>query len=145
MQEGTALISQLALIGPQTNIEISGSAELYPDSSLDLKLAGDLDSALFTAATQNVKTAGSLKVNAEIDGSRNAPTLNGYAEMKGGRVSVSNPRIMADSLTARMDFTADQISIREISGTLNGGSIDLGQSLAASASSPNSPVCPFGY
>jgi hypothetical protein len=44
--------------------------------------------------------------------------------MDGGRLSLREPRIVADSLTARLGFTPDKISIQQFSGTLNGGMVD---------------------
>ncbi len=123
VRNGIAFISQLSLAGGQTAIDVGGSAALFPNGPLDLRLVGSLDAALLTYMSQDLKASGMMQVQLVVAGDRNAPILSGIAAMNGGRLSLRNPRIVADSLTMRLNLSANKISIRELTGTLNGGSL----------------------
>jgi outer membrane protein assembly complex protein YaeT len=125
VQDGIASIKSLSLIGPQTDINMSGSAGLYRDGPLNLRLAGDFDAALLTSTSQDLKAAGKVQIQVAVAGNRDSPTLSGHAETNSGKLSLRNPRVVADSLTLRLDFTSNEISIQQFSGTLNGGSLDV--------------------
>ena len=45
--------------------------------------------------------------------------------MTGGKLSLRNPRVVADSLTVRLALDPKQISIKEFKGTLNGGPMTM--------------------
>jgi outer membrane protein assembly complex protein YaeT len=124
VQNGFASISRFSLIGPQTDIEAGGSVGLNADSPMNLRLSGIIDAALLTSLNRDLKAAGNLQVQAAIAGTRNAPEVTGYAEMNSGKWTLREPRIVADSLTMRLDLSSQMISIRNLSGTLNGGTIN---------------------
>jgi outer membrane protein assembly complex protein YaeT len=123
VHDGVASISRFTLSGSETNIEATGSAGLLPDSPMDLKLAGDFNTALLTFKDTDLKAAGKARIQLTIGGTHRSPTFSGKAEMDGGRLTLRNPRVVADSLTVKLDLTPEKISIREFNGTLNGGSL----------------------
>lgn len=125
IRDGIASISKFSIIGPQTNLAASGSIGLDAQGPLQLSLAGDLDAALLTFASNSIKTAGTLQLQIQASGVRSAPALTGYAEMHNGRLSIRNPRIVADGLQVRLNLTPDQISIQKFNGTLNGGPLTI--------------------
>ncbi len=125
VQDGIAAVSELWLIGPQTDLKVEGGVGLYPENPMNLKLLGDIDAGLLTSMNRDLKAAGKLRVEATVAGTRKAPDVRGYAEMAGGKLTLRNPRIVADSLNARLDLSSQLISIREFSGTLNGGTLNV--------------------
>lgn len=123
VRDGIAFISHLSLIGPQTNVDIGGSAGILPNGTMDLRLVGNIDAALLTSTSRDPKVAGNLQVRILVAGNRNAPVLSGIAAMNGGKLSIRNPRVVADSLTVRLNLSPNEIAVQEFAGTLNGGSI----------------------
>jgi outer membrane protein assembly complex protein YaeT len=121
LHDGIAEISRMSLGGADTSIKVSGSSGLLPGSSLDLRLTGNLNTALLTFMSRDLKATGRLKVWIVAVGDRKAPSLFGLAEMNGGKLSLRNPRVVADSLTMRLALDPKQITVREFKGTLNGG------------------------
>ena len=125
VRNGIASISKLALAGTETSIEATGSAGLYPEGSVDLRLMGSFDAALLTFMSRDLKMAGRMQVQAAIGGNRRAPRLSGAAEMKDGRLTLRNPRVVADSLTVRLNLAPNQIKVQEFKSTLNGGTLTM--------------------
>jgi len=123
VRDGTASISSFSLNGPDTRIDVDGSAGILPDGPLNIKLSGDVDAGLLSLV-KDLKATGKLRFQVVTAGTLKSPTFSGQVGMDGGRLSLREPRIVADSLTARLGFTPDKISIQQFSGTLNGGTVD---------------------
>jgi outer membrane protein assembly complex protein YaeT len=129
IREGIASIAKLLLTGTETSIEATGSAGLFPDGPLNLELSGNFNAALLAFIDENLKTEGKIKFHVAMGGDRRAPGLSGRAEMNGGRLTLQNPRVVADSLTMRVGLASNLISIQEFTGTLNGGSLKMDGSI----------------
>jgi outer membrane protein assembly complex protein YaeT len=125
IQNGVASISKLSFRGTETSIDIFGSAGFLPKGRLDLRLTGSLNAALMTFRNRDLKAIGKLKVALAVSGDRDTPMYTGLAEMKGGKLNLRNPRIVADSLTVSLALDPKQISVRECRGTLNGGPMSI--------------------
>jgi outer membrane protein assembly complex protein YaeT len=125
IRNGTAYISRLSFSGAETSIEAFGSAGFLPKGKMDLRLTGSFNAALLTFRNRELKATGKLKVALVVSGDREAPFTTGLAEIKGGKLSLRNPRIVADSLTVSLALDPKQISVREFTGTLNGGPISV--------------------
>jgi outer membrane protein assembly complex protein YaeT len=125
ISDGVASISHLAFSGADTSIDISGSTGLFPGDPVDLRLTGDLNAALLTFMSDNLKASGRMKVEIAATGNNDSPGLSGLATMRGGKVSLRNPRVVADSINAKLALDPKQISIQELMGTLNGGPMSM--------------------
>jgi len=131
---GTATISQLAVIGPETNLRMSGAVGLLSaEDSLDLRLEGFLDAAILTFGDPDIKAAGRFDVRIDAGGTLSKPVLSGFAETENGKFSFRNPRIIADDLHIRLALTPEIISVDRFSGMLNGGRLSGEGSLGNSS------------
>jgi outer membrane protein assembly complex protein YaeT len=125
IRRGIASIARFALAGPETRIEASGTAGVYPQGPLDLSVSGFLDSGLLGALSGVVKTAGKVRIDARVTGALDAPVLSGRAEMDNGKVALHSPRMAADDVKVRLDLTSDALLVREFTGVLNGGAVSI--------------------
>lgn len=136
VQDGIASISKpsdlpnekerILLTGTETSIEATGSASLLHNGRLNLSFLGNFDAALLTLFTgKDLKITGKTQVQLAAAGTLNSPTLSGTAGLDSGTLMLRNPRVVADTLTVRVDLSPGLISIREFKGTLNGGSLTM--------------------
>jgi outer membrane protein assembly complex protein YaeT len=123
LNDGIATISGLILDGPATSLEVLGSGGLRQDSPLDLRLEGNIEAALLTLTNRDLKASGSVQIHAAVTGTRQNPNLSGRAAMSGGRLSLRNPRIVADNLNVQLILNQDEIAIQQFEGSLNGGTV----------------------
>jgi len=122
--DGSAIISQLSIIGPETNLRMSGSAGiLHSDAPIDLRLEGFLDAAILTFGDPDLRAAGQFDIQAAAGGTLSEPALSGYAETSNARFSLRTPRIEAYDLNIRLALNPEKISIEHITGLLNGGNL----------------------
>jgi outer membrane protein assembly complex protein YaeT len=125
IHNGIASISQMTIAGPETNLNLNGSVGLYPTGPMSLQLSGALDSGLLTFSSPSIKASGKLQVQLAAGGTLSLPRITGYAEMDAGKLSLKNPRNLADSLKIRLELSPEKISIKEFTGILNGGSLNI--------------------
>ena len=136
IRDGMATFSSFAMVGPETNLRLGGSANLLaPEIPLDLQLEGFLSAAILTFGDPDLKADGRLNVQIDTKGTILEPTFTGYAETNNGRFTLRNPRIVADDLRARLAVTPGKIRVERFDGLLNGGSLtgdgSLGYTLGA--------------
>jgi len=129
VRNGIASISKFSLTGTETKMEASGTADLASGGRLDLRLRGSVNAALLTFRNRELKAAGQFNVALVVSGNRNAPGFWGLAEMNGGRLTLRDPRIVADSLSVRLALDTKQISVREFKGNVNGGPMEASGTL----------------
>ncbi len=121
--DGRVSIQKFALVGPETNLLISGSSGFTENTKFDLQLQGTTDAGLLGAFTNDVKLAGPVQLLAAISGKTNAPHLSGFVEIKDGQAGMRSPAATLDSLNARLNFMDNRITIASFRGVLNGGSM----------------------
>ena len=116
--------------GDRTNIDITSFWTLPKGS----QACGDFNAGLLTFVDQNLKAAGRTDVRVVVGGTREDLKFAGIAEMNGGRVTLVSPRLVADSLTVRLSLTPEQLTLQELKGTLNGGSVTAEGTVASKRS-----------
>lgn len=125
VRDGILSVERLTLSGTETNLDVRGSAGILPDGPLDVRVAGGLNAALLTFNNPDLRASGNLNIEAAAAGTPAAPLLSGSARMQGGRLSLRDPRVVADNLTVRLELDAGAIAVREFTGTLNGGPLNV--------------------
>jgi outer membrane protein assembly complex protein YaeT len=125
IHDGIASISKMTIAGPETHIDLNGTVGLYSTGPMNLSLAGSLDAGLMTFSSSSLKASGKLQVQLDAGGTLNAPRITGHAEMDAGKLSLRNPRNIADNLKIRLELSPEKISIKEFTGISNGGSLNV--------------------
>jgi outer membrane protein assembly complex protein YaeT len=123
IRDGIANIRQFYLKGPQTDIRLSGSAELRKDGPVAVSLQGESDAAVLSLFTRVAKAIGPARVNVDVGGTLQQPRVSGFMELQDGQAVLSNPRLAAENLQVRLDLNEDRIDVTRLEGTLNGGTI----------------------
>jgi outer membrane protein assembly complex protein YaeT len=112
------------LTGPQTHVNIAGSAGLMGAQPLDLRLDAQLDAALLAAFAPGMKAAGDTRVQVAVGGSVERPEFKGSVELAKAQFSMAEPSLAAHDLNARLDFGGDRLTITRFTSSLNGGTLD---------------------
>ena len=137
ISNAVAKIEQFRLTGPDTTVELSGTAGLNDPRPLDLHVNGSMDAALLAAFTKTIRARGATSVELAITGTAANPQANGFAEMKQGELSLPSPRIQADNINLRVDLNGNAIRVSRLTGALNGGTVTGSGSLAYANGEPS--------
>ncbi|MCC6862636.1 MAG: translocation/assembly module TamB domain-containing protein, partial [Bryobacterales bacterium] len=123
VEQGAVRVDQLHLTGPATDIALTGSAALAGDQPIDVRATGRLDASVLTLLTEGFKVRGASVFELALGGKTSAPQVSGFFEMKDGQASLRTPQVGAESLDIRLEFNPESLQIRQLTGTLNGGSL----------------------
>jgi outer membrane protein assembly complex protein YaeT len=123
VRDGVAAIERFALTGPRTKVQASGTAGLGGDLPLDLRVNGNFDAGILTFMSEQIRAAGETRLELALAGTANAPLFSGFLELQDGKATLANPRIDADDLDVRLKFAADSLAIENLTGQINGGSL----------------------
>gem|GEM_PF-977170 len=123
---GTARFMQLALIGPETTLEVSGTAGIAPPFPLDIRVDGRADAALAALATEAVRARGPIKLKLAIAGTASQPKLDGTAQLSGVQMAVPSPGIQVDDLDALFRFAGERVTVERLHALVNGGTASAG-------------------
>jgi outer membrane protein assembly complex protein YaeT len=126
VENGIARINQFALTGPETNLQVSGTAGLTGERPLAIRVDGDFNAAIASAFTDAVLAQGPTELRASISGTMQSPQAQGYLQMTGGQVSSRDPDVALDQLNLRVDLAGTRATLSQLSGDLNGGKLSGG-------------------
>jgi outer membrane protein assembly complex protein YaeT len=129
VENGLAVVEQFVVTGPETRIQVSGTAGLQPPRPLDLRVAADTNASLLSVFTNAVRTVGDTRVEVTIAGNVDAPQINGFVELKDAQVALEQPDIQIQDLSARVELAGERLTIAQLKGLLNGGSLNAGGSI----------------
>jgi hypothetical protein len=88
-------------MGPQTNVHLTGTADLRNSGPIDVKLEGNTDAAVLALFDDTVKATGDTRLSVAATGTVNQPKLDGFIEMQNGQAQLQEPRIAAENLQLR--------------------------------------------
>jgi outer membrane protein assembly complex protein YaeT len=123
IRDGIASIRQFELTGTQTNIRVTGTAELRDPGTVDVKLEGNTDAAVLGLFDNDVRATGETRLNVAVRGTVREPKLNGFVEVENGQAQIEDPRITLENLQLRLDLNGSRIELTRLESSVNGGSI----------------------
>ena len=119
--EGSARLEQLDLRGSASTLKASGSIGLTGQFPLQFEAAGETDLAILAALTPAFDAAGTAQLNVRLGGTLSAPETSGFVQLDHASLAIPNPRVMVANVKLRADLEGDHVTLKELSGTLNGG------------------------
>jgi autotransporter translocation and assembly factor TamB len=108
-----------------TQVTIGGSASILGNPVVDAKVDGRLDLRTLALLFGTYRPAGTAIVNARVAGPLTRPNADGFVTLEGAELLVRNPRLLLSDINGTARFAGDQIAIEHITGTVNGGTLDL--------------------
>jgi outer membrane protein assembly complex protein YaeT len=124
IRNGVASVRQFQMKGLQTNVQLSGTADLRESGPLDVHLKGDSDAAVLALFSKAAKGFGTARLNVDVSGNMREPRVNGYVEIQDGQAQFDTPRLAAENVQLRLDLNGDKIDVTRLEGNVNGGTIN---------------------
>jgi autotransporter translocation and assembly factor TamB len=116
-------VDRLLVTGPETRIEVSGTAGLAAPGPLNLRLVGNMDLALAAFFSKDIQAGGDSRFELALSGTRQDPRADGFFQVDGGQVAMDEPAIQLTDLALRLDLARNEITISRLNGSLNGGTL----------------------
>jgi outer membrane protein assembly complex protein YaeT len=129
VEKGTARVAQFALTGPETQIQVAGTAGLTGTRPLDLKVEGTFDAGVASVFTDTIEAQGATELRAAITGTVQNPQAQGHLQLNDGQLGMRDPRIGIEDFNIRVDLAGTRATISRLDGVLNGGDLKGGGSI----------------
>jgi translocation and assembly module TamB len=118
-------VESARLVGPSTDLRLSGKVLTEPKIALDLRASGRLDLAIVGTFTHDVTASGELIADATARGSSDAPQINGRIEMQKASFNVTDVPNGLSNANGTILFSGGRATIQNLEGESGGGRIAL--------------------
>ena len=109
---------------------VTGFAELTGAKRVDVDVRGLVDASLLQLFMADVRAEGSVDVAVSIDGTVNAPSMVGTAELRDAEVKFAGFPQLIDEIHGTLRFRGDRIEIEGMRATVGGGQIVAGGAIS---------------
>ena len=120
---GEALLEQVIITGPDTQLVLAGTAGVTAPYNLDLVVRGKTNAALASAFAQDLKAQGATDLQVTVAGTAAEPQMQGFVVLQGGQFSLSTPQAAVTDLNLRLNLSGREVQVAQLSGALNGGPV----------------------
>ena len=118
-------IDKAELTGRSTDITIGGKISLSQRNPLDVRVNGRADLAALQTVDPELKTSGTLTLEAAVRGSPAAPQVTGRLDLKDAAASYAMLPNGISNASGVILFTGDRATIQNLEGITGGGKIQL--------------------
>ena len=131
LKDGFARIESWNWAGAGATLGVFGQVRLA-DRQAAIIANGDIDMRMLTPFVRSagLSTAGRLTPKLSITGPIDGPRIDGDVALDAGEVRLADPRIVINGLTARAALTRTDMTLRELNGSINGGTLTGGGTVA---------------
>jgi len=113
------------LAGEDTELELTGTANLH-DQRIAVRLRGDANLGILQGFLPDVRSSGRASLQATLDGSLDAPLVNGAMTVQNGRIRHFDLPNALENVLGPIRFDSRTIRLDEITARLGGGPVAFG-------------------
>jgi outer membrane protein assembly complex protein YaeT len=124
--------------GEDNRLSLGGSVQLEGAPALDISANGTIDLRVLGAFLPDVTTGGRGMLTARVTGAPGDPQLDGRIELQRGELRVTSPRLVISDLTGSLILSRDAVTLSDVEGQANGGTMYLTGALNHSGLRPTS-------
>ena len=120
-----ARIRQARLVGKGSELELSGSWRFVSKYPMDLRCRGAVDLGLLASLDPELRTGGSVQLDATLRGAPVRPDLYGRLEVRNAFVNYGNLPNGLDKLNGVLFLYRDRATIEKLTAESGGGKVNL--------------------
>ncbi len=124
LADNVAKIDKLRVVGQGTTMELLGDVSLGTNR-MRMRALGDANLSILQGFMRDIRASGAAKVQAEITGPFDSPTLVGSATIADGRVRYFGLPHSLEAVNGRVEFDAGGVRLDGLSGRMGGGDVRL--------------------
>ena len=112
------------LVGPETNLQASGSIALNQQAPLDLAVNGTVNLALAHTLNADLMSSGDMTLNASVRGTFDNPNLTGRAELHNGEFHYADFVNGLTKANGIIQFNGSRATVQSFTAESGGGKVD---------------------
>lgn len=127
---GRVELSELRLLGEGTSLVVNGGLGLRAEAPMALQIHGDADLQALSAVTRRVRGRGAARLALSVEGSREAPRVQGRLEVEKAGLRVRGIPQGIDDVRGVLRFDETTAVLENVTGRFGGGELRLEGELA---------------
>ncbi|MDE1162806.1 MAG: translocation/assembly module TamB domain-containing protein [Acidobacteriaceae bacterium] len=134
LSKGAVSLSSFHIVGPDTDLQASGSATLFGDSDpngglINAKASGNLNVGIVHLLDADFITSGKVTFQVAADGRMKKPGLSGTVKFDNVNAAMVGIPNGLSQLNGTMIFNEGRLDVQQLTGMSGGGKITLGGSI----------------
>src|SRR5579871_510123 len=125
LEKSVVRVQSARLVGQATDVSLTGTAILKPETRLDLNLAGNLDLATIQDFNRDLIASGQLSVDAAVRGPLMQPLINGKLQLRNANLNVRTFANGLSNANGTVLFAANRATIQNITAESGGGKVTI--------------------
>lgn len=125
VSEQTAKVTNLHIVGDNTDFSATGSMELAGERKLDVQGNGQIGLQLVQTYDPDLSGSGTLKIEGNVTGTVSAPKVRGKLEINNGSLADINLPSALSAINGTLVFNQNQVSIEDLKAQTGGGNVSL--------------------
>jgi translocation and assembly module TamB len=113
------------IVGPHTDLRLTGTATLQPKQALDVQANGTLDMGVLQSLDRDLYSSGSVTLQAKITGTLDDPSVNGQLVLKSASMNMIEAPNGISNAKGTIVFNGKSAVIQSLTAESGGGSITL--------------------
>ncbi|MGB8541316.1 MAG: translocation/assembly module TamB domain-containing protein [Candidatus Acidiferrales bacterium] len=127
-------IEQAHIHGPNTDMQLSGSARFDRDRPLHFNMSGGINLRFATGLIPQLEAQGQADVNASVEGTISKPRITGRANIRDASVHYSDFPVGLSHVNGNLVFDRSRLLFDRVTAESGGGQLTLSGSLSYSES-----------
>ncbi|GGG80659.1 translocation/assembly module TamB domain-containing protein [Edaphobacter dinghuensis] len=131
LRDGTATLEQIHITGQDTNLQLSGTAQLFgsPDpkgGKLNVKGSGSVSMALLHTFRSDLITSGKVEFTVAAGGQVKNPALTGKVQFDDVNIAMDGIPNGLNKMNGTLVFNEDRLQVQSLTATTGGGQLKIG-------------------
>jgi translocation and assembly module TamB len=130
LHEGVLQLNQAHITGPDTNLSLTGTANLMGTQELDVTGNGTVNMKLAQTFDPDITSSGHVDFNVEAGGTLTKPLFSGRMKLTNVALALNDLPNGISKLNGDLIFDQNRLQVRNMVGTTGGGQLKIGGFLA---------------
>jgi translocation and assembly module TamB len=131
LRDGTATLEQIHITGQDTNLQFSGTAQLFGSTDpkggkLNVKGSGSVSMALLHTFRPDLITSGKVEFTVAAGGQVKNPALTGKVQFDDVNVAMDGIPNGLNKMNGTLVFNEDRLQVQSLTATTGGGQLTIG-------------------
>jgi translocation and assembly module TamB len=130
LHDGVLHLTQAHITGPETDVAVTGTANLMDDQALAVTGNGGINMKLAQTFDPDITASGHLEFNVNAGGTLSQPSLSGQVHVSNVGLALNDLPNGISKLNGNLVFDQNRLQVRDLVGTTGGGQLKFGGFLA---------------
>lgn len=130
LHEGVLQLNQAHITGPDTNLSLTGTANLMGTQAVDLTGNGTVNMKLAQTFDPDITSSGHVDFNVEAGGTLTKPLFSGRMKLTNVALALNDLPNGISKLNGDLIFDQNRLQVQNMVGTTGGGQLKIGGFLA---------------